>query len=262
MTRIDRPTGLRLALLALGAVVLGALLVACGPKYPNCDGDEHCESHNQVCVDGQCRDCRDDSQCNEVDPCMECTGDYVCARKAGCCKSDLDCPGGRCWKDQGAEVGTCGGQCRSDDHCPDDQKCSGGQCVPAGCYDDSACPAGQKCEDGKCVSADCETETIYFDFDEHAIRLDQENKLSNNARCIRDSGQPHRLAGHCDERGSDEYNLALGQRRANAVKNAYVRLGVNAGVLSTISYGEEMPTCTRHNESCWQQNRRVETETR
>ncbi|MGM0578523.1 MAG: OmpA family protein [Myxococcota bacterium] len=262
MQRHDRNVGLRLALLTIGAGALGLLLVACGPKYPNCDNDEHCESHNQVCVDGQCRDCRDDSQCNQVDPCMECTADYVCARKAGCCKSDLDCPGGRCWKAEGAETGTCGGECQTDEHCPDNQKCEGGECVPAGCYDDSGCPAGQQCKDGECVAMDCEMKTIYFDFDEYAIRLDQEDKVAHNAKCIEDIGRSHRLAGHCDERGSDEYNLALGQRRANAVKKAYVQLGVNDDLLSTISYGEEMPVCTEHTETCWSENRRVETEQR
>jgi peptidoglycan-associated lipoprotein len=64
------------------------------------------------------------------------------------------------------------------------------------------------------------------------------------------------IEGHCDERGSTEYNLALGDNRANAVKNALAQAGVNASRIKTISYGKEKPFCTESNEQCWQQNRR------
>ena len=64
------------------------------------------------------------------------------------------------------------------------------------------------------------------------------------------------IEGHCDERGSTEYNLALGDRRANAVKQYLVNLGIPAGNLNTVSFGKEKPFCMESNESCWQQNRR------
>jgi peptidoglycan-associated lipoprotein len=64
------------------------------------------------------------------------------------------------------------------------------------------------------------------------------------------------VEGHCDERGSTEYNLALGENRANSVKTALVNLGIPAGSIKTISYGKERPACTEHTEACWQQNRR------
>ena len=64
------------------------------------------------------------------------------------------------------------------------------------------------------------------------------------------------IEGHCDERGSTEYNLGLGDRRANAVKQYLVSLGISADRLSTVSFGKEKPFCMEHNEPCWQQNRR------
>jgi peptidoglycan-associated lipoprotein len=68
-----------------------------------------------------------------------------------------------------------------------------------------------------------------------------------------------RVEGHADQRGTVEYNLALGQRRANSMKSYYATLGVQKSLLSTISYGEEHPVCTEDNESCWSKNRRGET---
>jgi peptidoglycan-associated lipoprotein len=98
---------------------------------------------------------------------------------------------------------------------------------------------------------------IYFDYDTDAIRPDQQSSLQGDAQFL--SQHPNiqfTVEGHCDERGSTEYNLALGDRRASAVKNALVQAGVAAGRVKTISYGKEKPFCTESNESCWQQNRR------
>ena len=98
---------------------------------------------------------------------------------------------------------------------------------------------------------------IYFDYDTDAIRPDQQSSLQGDAQFL--SQHPNiqfTVEGHCDERGSTEYNLALGDRRASAVKNAVVQAGVAAGRVKTISYGKEKPFCTESNESCWQQNRR------
>jgi peptidoglycan-associated lipoprotein len=240
---------------------LAALATGCGPSYPNCDKDDHCKRQNQVCVDKLCRDCRDDAQCNRVYPCRVCGSGYTCETKPGCCKSDLDCAGGRCWKTGGA-TGSCGGQCQTDDHCPAGQRCAGGACVPdVACTDDEGCGPGQRCERGKCVAAACEVEPVFFDFNEFTIRLDQEGTVRANADCLKQRMRNHRVEGHCDERGSDEYNLALGQRRAGAVVKQYKALGVSDGLLSTISYGEERPTCSQSSEDCWQKNRRAETVT-
>src|SRR5437588_549352 len=98
---------------------------------------------------------------------------------------------------------------------------------------------------------------IYFDYDKYDIRADQSGPIQADAQFLNQhSNVSFTLEGHCDERGSTEYNLALGDNRANAVKNALVQAGVNASRIRTISYGQEKPFCTESNEPCWQQNRR------
>ena len=248
------------SLLMLVVLAMGAIWVsACGPEYPSCEKDEHCVSHNQVCVDKMCRDCRDDSQCNAVDPCMTCSNTSVCERRQSCCQSDLDCPDGRCWK-SGNAPGTCGGECQSNDHCPEGQRCAGQSCVPdRSCTDDAGCSEGERCVQGQCTNAACDIQTVRFDFNEYTIRLDQEETLAANATCIKERMQPFRVEGHCDERGSDEYNLALGQRRAGAVARQYKTLGISKDLLNTISFGEERSACSASSEQCWQENRRVDT---
>lgn len=100
---------------------------------------------------------------------------------------------------------------------------------------------------------------IHFDFDRSNIKPDFEPALKSNASWLQaNSGSKVTIEGHCDERGSTEYNLALGDRRSNSAKNYLTKLGVADGRLSTISYGEERPSCAQHNESCWWQNRRAE----
>ena len=98
---------------------------------------------------------------------------------------------------------------------------------------------------------------IYFDYDKYDIRPDQQAALQSGARFLaQHPAMRFTIEGHCDERGSTEYNLALGDNRANAVKNALIQAGVGADRIRTISYGKEKPVCTESNEQCWQQNRR------
>lgn len=100
---------------------------------------------------------------------------------------------------------------------------------------------------------------VHFAFDSSAI--------DNDARAIIEAHAGHLVAnkkikvtleGHCDERGTREYNLALGERRAQAVKRMMKALGVAANRIKTVSYGKEKPLCSEHEESCWKQNRRAE----
>lgn len=241
------------------ALLFAALLTGCPKSYPNCDNDSTCKKYNEVCVDGKCKQCATDTHCKAIDGCMTCSAN-TCVRAPDCCKSDLDCPNGRCAKAPGAATGMCVAGCSDSNACPPGQRCANGACVPdVGCSDDSFCPAGQKCQNGECV-AGCSLESVYFDFNEHAIKLSEESKVSTNADCIKSSGFQVAVEGHCDERGSDEYNLALGQRRANSVSRQYKALGVGDGAIKgVISFGEERPTCTDADESCWSRNRRAET---
>jgi peptidoglycan-associated lipoprotein len=98
---------------------------------------------------------------------------------------------------------------------------------------------------------------IHFDFDRYNIRPGDADILRKNADWFKNnSATKVRIEGNCDERGTIEYNLALGQRRADAAKNYLVGLGVEGSRLDTISYGKERPLCKEHNEACWAQNRR------
>lgn len=99
---------------------------------------------------------------------------------------------------------------------------------------------------------------IYFDYDGYTIRGDARAILSENARALAERPSIRlTIEGHCDERGSEKYNLALGDRRANAAKQFLVEQGVDPDRIDSISYGKERPFCTEQNERCWQQNRRA-----
>jgi peptidoglycan-associated lipoprotein len=98
---------------------------------------------------------------------------------------------------------------------------------------------------------------IFFDYDKSDIRADQHAAVQSDAQFLNQhSNISFTIEGHCDERGSTEYNLALGDQRASAVKNALVSAGVSASRIKTISYGKEKPFCMESTEACWQQNRR------
>jgi peptidoglycan-associated lipoprotein len=98
---------------------------------------------------------------------------------------------------------------------------------------------------------------VFFDYDSYEIRPDAQNTLQQQAAWLQQYGQYIvTIEGHCDERGTREYNLALGERRANSVRNYLVALGVDGNRIQTISYGKERPEVPGSDESAWAQNRR------
>lgn len=100
---------------------------------------------------------------------------------------------------------------------------------------------------------------VHFDFDKYNIRSQDVSILKENASWMKDhSKQRVIVEGHCDERGTNEYNMALGERRAKAARDYLVNLGVSAANLETVSFGEEKPLDTGHDESAWAANRRAE----
>jgi peptidoglycan-associated lipoprotein len=106
--------------------------------------------------------------------------------------------------------------------------------------------------------ADPNLKDVFFDFDKYDIRPEDAKTLDANANWLKSN--PNQLVlieGHCDERGTNEYNLALGERRAKAAMNYLVSQGVQASRITIISYGEERPTCADKTESCWARNRRA-----
>ena len=98
---------------------------------------------------------------------------------------------------------------------------------------------------------------VFFDLDKSEIRDDARTALQQDADWMKKwTSTQITLEGHCDSRGSAEYNLGLGSRRAAAVKDYLVNLGVSTGRVTVVSKGKEQPFCSEENESCWQQNRR------
>ena len=99
---------------------------------------------------------------------------------------------------------------------------------------------------------------VYFDYDKAELRDDAKSRLGRNAEFLRARPEfSFTVEGHCDERGTNEYNIALGQRRAAAAVDYIVSLGVPTTRFKTVSYGEERPFCTESNDGCWQKNRRA-----
>src|SRR5712672_2288260 len=98
---------------------------------------------------------------------------------------------------------------------------------------------------------------IHFAYNEYTIEAQDGSVLRSNATWLQTNANSRvQVEGHCDERGSEEYNIALGAKRAQAAKDYLVTLGIPGSRISTISYGKELPVCTEHDESCWAQNRR------
>jgi peptidoglycan-associated lipoprotein len=102
--------------------------------------------------------------------------------------------------------------------------------------------------------------TVYFSYDSAALSAQVRSVLRGNASWLKSHADiTVQVAGSCDQRGTEQFNLALGQKRAEEVRRYYVMLGVPAGRIATISYGKDKPLCQQSTESCWKRNRRAET---
>ena len=246
-----------------------ASLAACKPDYPNCDNDTDCQIEGQadVCFNGACQECIEDTQC------VAKSGDgYTCLQ-------------GRC---EAPPKQAAGEVCSEDGNCADGLICQANVCQdpnalastdlsPLG----SPCNSGEDCESGACSEAVCvdatvqaqvdecagllneATDTILmdallFDFNDANLTPELTQQLQTAAECIKRVSKPVVIEGHCDDRGTQEYNLALGEKRANAVRNYLKALGVESKHLVTRSMGENKPRCFEATEACWSQNRRVE----
>ncbi len=242
--------------------LVGALFVlgtyGCGPSYPECHDDKNCAEKNEYCLNAKCAQCRDDSHCvSRFDESFVCNGG-TCARINGYCNPPaFNCPTGQKCRDR-----RCGPECLGPEECPPGQICENGRCrMPPECTSDEDCPAGQICQNERCVLPPvCQPRTIYFDFDESAIRSDAKNTLNSNFDCFKSRGiNAMELTGHCDERGTEEYNMALGNRRARATESVLQKMGVAKRAITTRSRGEYEPVVPNaQSEADHQRNRRVE----
>ena len=201
---------------------LGLSLVAigCGPTYPNCDRDDQCHE-SEFCVNGRCHTCRDDSQCPHGQRCDA----NECAPIAGWCDGDGDCPG--------------------------DERCDRNRCVPTV---SASTTVTTPPDAGPQV---CQLTPAYFAFDESTLDAAARGALADDRACMNERGITSvAVTGMTDPRGTEEYNLALGSRRAETVRGHLRRLGVDRRAISVRSVGEEMSTGTE--EAGWGRDRRAE----
>jgi peptidoglycan-associated lipoprotein len=134
--------------------------------------------------------------------------------------------------------------------------------VHQACAHDHDCNGGLLCVEGECVPATatlCRDANVHFDYDSATLKPNDVDVLERVARCAQAMPDMAMLIeGNADERGTTEYNLALGERRALSVDRILRYLGVAERQLRPVSYGKERPLCEEHNEGCWEKNRRAE----
>jgi len=224
------------------AIAALALLVACGDKSkkPGCKGDKDCKN-GLVCAANKCVACRDDSQCPKGKKCVA----NACIIKAQCTK-DEQCPAG-----QVCQAGSCK-PCASDGECGPGGKCSAGACQkPKKCTKDTDCADDEDCTNGVClkagqgsnIDAGCQLQTIYFAFDDSSIQQSERDRLDGNQKClVKNKTQSVFLFGHTDTSGTEEYNIALSERRAQSVADYLARLGTDPAKLQVVPKGETEPT--------------------
>ena len=251
-------------LIALGALVgAAAMLGGCRTAYPACDGDEDCnrdESRkvHEFCVNKLCQQCRDTKDCKAGQQCNK----GKCEAIPGWCQDDTNCADGQICKDN-----KCQG-CTGDAQCGEGGKCNQGKCLRKGqCATDDDCPQDQDCKGGRCLpagpkrasqDAPCRLQPVFFDFNESVLSTDATAAIDANAQCMKQVGRTVQLVGRSDPRGTEEYNLALSERRAISVKDRLQRLGTDSNKLRTLPRGEL--EATGKDESGWAQDRRVDFE--
>ncbi len=243
----------------LGAACLVALLTGCPPPYPKCSSDEACKDHSEVCVQGQCQECATDSNCKQGFVCdaNRCVPKPECTATTGC-GPNQKCSSGKCITPE----------CDKDTDCGAGGKCQNRRCAvaraPGSCSTNDDCQSGENCKAGTCVSSGsasadaCTFEPIGFDFNEYKLSSEAQAKLATLADCIKKQKAKLTVEGHADERGTEEYNLQLSNKRAASVKRYLTDLGVTAGSLETVGYGENRPAQQGSSEAAWAANRRVE----
>lgn len=246
---------LPLPVLLAGLVVGLVAGIACAPDYPNCETDKECKK-GEFCVARRCQQCRDTRDCKEG---FACTGGK-CNAVVGFCKDRAQCPAG-----QECIANRCR-PCEGDTECPSGLKCLSGQCAKPQCTKDDECAQDQDCVNGACVgnpnknagAPPCQLETIYFGFDQSALTGDATGALNKNAECLKKTPRAVNLVGRADSRGTTEYNLALSDRRAQAVKEYLQRLGIDSARLRPVPRGALDASGT--DEAGWAKDRRVDGE--
>lgn len=240
---------------AIAATVLG-LFAACGkPDYPKCEKDEQCKK-GEFCVNAMCQLCRGDGDCSRGQACVK----GRCERIPGFCASTSDCE-----KGQGCKAGKCT-TCDANEDCGAEGRCRLGTCLqPGDCQSNEDCAETEECQAGRCAAppslagsrGPCDLQPVRFDFNEYLLTTDATAALAANAECLKKAGeQKARVDGSCDPRGTEDYNLALGDKRARGVIEHLGRLGVDAARLRPVSRGKLDAKGT--DEAGWAQDRHAD----
>jgi len=236
-------------------LLLVGLAAGCKPKYPKCEADKDCRK-GEFCVNQTCQQCRGDADCGRGKTCASGRCDGI----PGWCETVADCPAG-----QGCKDNRCS-PCDADDQCGGG-KCRAGRCLkPGQCVVDDDCPEGSECHDGFCVApppegaagdGPCKLESVRFAFNESVLSAQSVEAMARNLECLRSAGNRGvRVEGLCDPRGTEEYNLALGDRRARAAATYLSRAGIASSRLRAVSKGKLEARGT--DEASWTQDRRVD----
>jgi peptidoglycan-associated lipoprotein len=238
-------------------MVVGLGLSACKTKKPgSCKQDKDCKT-GERCVAGKCQGCARDADCGPGKTCLN----GLCRPKPGYCETSRDCPDGKACRDHLCQA------CQQDKECPSG-KCEAGKCAETmggACKEDDDCAESEVCRAGKCEASPkpyqgpalCGLKTVFFSFNDANVRAQDQSVLEENAKCIQSvKGHKVYLNGHCDPRGTEEYNLALSNQRAQAVKKYLEELGVNPEQLHVVPKGELEATGT--DEDGYSKDRKVE----
>jgi peptidoglycan-associated lipoprotein len=252
---MSRPGLVRTLLLAT------LVVVGCTPSYPNCKKDEDCnrdKPRREFCVDQKCQQCRTTADCATGKKCNKGRCDPI----PGFCSDDRNCPEGLSCIENRCKP------CSGDGECGDGGKCRRGKCIRKGmCDTDDDCPQDQDCKAGRCVGgapvkapqdAPCKLGAIHFDFNESALTSDATETIDRNVACLKRVGRTVQLIGRTDPRGTEEYNLALSERRAQSVKDRMRLLGVDGNQMRVLPKGEL--DANGRDEAGWAQDRRVDFE--
>jgi peptidoglycan-associated lipoprotein len=233
----------RFSFKALSLIIFTAALTGCPPTYPKCESDDHCKEKGEVCVQGMCQECAIDSNCKAGFVCEtnKCVPKPECSEKKGCGEGKK-CTKGKCAIDESL---TSKVECSVDDDCGSGQGCTKGKCATKENLDMSG-------------NAACTYDAVRFEFNEFTLSADTQSALTKYAECIRKQSLRFTLEGHADERGTDEFNMVLSQKRAASVRKYLVDLGVSGGALDTVGYGENKPLVNGADEEAFAKNRRVE----
>jgi peptidoglycan-associated lipoprotein len=246
----------RIVLLGLCAASLIVGAQACKPDYPTCETDKDCHG-KEFCVARKCQQCRDAADCPAGNSCNA----GKCEKIAGYCQSKADCPAGQeC-------IGNRCKPCASNAECPSGTYCVAGACSSKKpCKTEDDCAQNEDCVHGLCVPAEhaavpppikeCTLDPVFFDFNESALTTDATAALAKDSECLKKIGRAVTLIGHTDPRGTQEYNLALSERRAQSVRDHLGRLGIDGTKMTILPRGSLDAKGT--DEPTWAQDRRVD----